>query len=523
MNSPSQTLYRKAHFLGPKIRKLRKDNGLTLDDLSVRCIHKDADAAPSVSYLSMIENGKRIPSEDMLEVIASIFQKDLEWFYDDSDEQEPLVSPKKTAGGIAGIALEPGFLFSKDHLQIAIPELLSQGGITGRQFGHLLIRAHQEHHQNRFPNLEKAAEDVGKKAMPLSVEDMLGLCKKLGLKIKWFDRAPDIISDPDNTGFRTLVRSFFESPNTIYCNERLKQHPSRLKYDLATHIGYSILHGQDGLRSVSAVGGNTFDAKSWSNQTQTVDSKDILHAWRDFECSFFAGALLCPKIPTRQFLGRHAYSLDSAKLLDVSAAVLMRRMTAVSPYPHWHYFDAYPPGKLRAVYRGNGIPLPWGNLRDMHDPCKHWSVFNMLSAKTSKPAAQISVLKNGDDARLYCCESVRTKDAAGNWHVVCAGIDIGPAIDAQGSSSEDVIDEIFQACQLGGGSAKVPQRAARAISSVANILSIAWISRGLEEDASIICPRSSNCPRDPVCVTKPTRKRAITEDIRDQIIAQTRE
>ena len=201
----------------------------------------------------------------------------------------------------------------------------------------------------------------------------------------------------------------------------------------------------------------------------------------------------------------------------------MRRMTAVSPYPHWHYFDAYPPGKLRAVYRGNGIPLPWGNLRDMHDPCKHWSVFNMLSAKTSKPAAQISVLKNGDDARLYCCESVRTKDAAGNWHVVCAGIDIGPAIDAQGSSSEDVIYEIFQACQLGGGSAKVPQRAARAISSVANILSIAWISRGLEEDASIICPRSSNCPRDPVCVTKPTRKRAITEDIRDQIIAQTRE
>ena len=125
MNSPSQTLYRKAHFLGTKIRKLRKDNGLTLDDLSVRCIHKDADAAPSVSYLSMIENGKRIPSEDMLEVIASIFQKDIEWFYDDSDEQEPLVSPKKTAGGIAGIALEPGFLFSKDHLQIAIPELLS--------------------------------------------------------------------------------------------------------------------------------------------------------------------------------------------------------------------------------------------------------------------------------------------------------------------------------------------------------------------------------------------------------------
>ena len=29
---------RKAHFLGAKIKKLSKDNGLTLDDLSVRCV-----------------------------------------------------------------------------------------------------------------------------------------------------------------------------------------------------------------------------------------------------------------------------------------------------------------------------------------------------------------------------------------------------------------------------------------------------------------------------------------------------
>jgi transcriptional regulator with XRE-family HTH domain/Zn-dependent peptidase ImmA (M78 family) len=520
MKSNNQTLFRKAHFLGAKIKKLRKDNGLTLDDLSVRCIHVDAQSAPSVSYLSMIENGKRIPSEDMLEVIASVFQKDIGWFFDETTPQQPLTAPRKASGGVAGVVLEPGFLFSKDHLQIAIPELLSQGGITGRQFGHLLIRAHQEHHHNRFPDLEKAAEDVGKKAMPLSVSDTMALCKKLGLKIKWFDRAPDIIKDPNNTGFKTLIRSFFEPGGTIYCNERLKNSPARLKYDIATHIGHSVLHNSDGLRSISAVGGNTFDAKSWSTQAQTVDSKDILHAWRDFECSFFAGALLCPKIPARQFLGRHAYSLASAKLLDVSTAVLMRRMTAVSPYPHWHYFDAYPPGKLRAVYRGNGIPLPWGNLREMNDPCTHWSVFNMLNAKTNKPASQISVLRNGDDARLYCCESIRVKDAADNFHVVCAGIDIGPAIDAQGASSEDVIDEIFQACLRNKGSAQVPARAAKIISSVANILSIDWVKSGLDHDANIICPRSSNCPRDPCCVTKPAKSRLITEDIRDAIVRE---
>ena len=68
---------RKAHFLGTKIKSLRKRNRLTLEDLSVRCIQIDAEAGPSVSYLSMIENGKRVPSERLLQIIAEIFQKEL--------------------------------------------------------------------------------------------------------------------------------------------------------------------------------------------------------------------------------------------------------------------------------------------------------------------------------------------------------------------------------------------------------------------------------------------------------------
>ena len=48
--------------------------------------------------------------------------------------------------------------------------------------------------------------------------------------------------------------------------------------------------------------------------------------------------------------------------LALTPALVMRRMTKVSPYPYWHFFDAYPPGYLRAVYRGNGIPLPRNNF-----------------------------------------------------------------------------------------------------------------------------------------------------------------
>ena len=75
-----KSLGRQSHFLGTKIRNLRKRNGLTLEDLSSRCIKLDAEYAPSVSYLSMIERGKRVPSEDMLEVIAKVFQKAVNGF-----------------------------------------------------------------------------------------------------------------------------------------------------------------------------------------------------------------------------------------------------------------------------------------------------------------------------------------------------------------------------------------------------------------------------------------------------------
>ena len=128
--SSSQGLMRKAHFLGTKIKRLRKRNNLTLEDLSVRCLQLDREAGPSVSYLSMIENGKRAPSPRLLGIIADIFQKDLNWFYDETLEEDAIeLEPR--SGGIEGIPLEPGFLFSNDLLQTAIPELLDVLELSG--------------------------------------------------------------------------------------------------------------------------------------------------------------------------------------------------------------------------------------------------------------------------------------------------------------------------------------------------------------------------------------------------------
>ncbi len=514
-------LIRKSHFLGAKFRNLRKRNGLTLQDVSARCIQIDADLAPSVSYLSMIETGKRTPSVEVLELLASIFQKRPEWFLDENaDLQAPTAETGK--GAPARMPLEPGFLFSKDLLEAAIPELLSQTGTSGRQFAHLMIRSLQEAHRNEFPDLERSAEEVGERRFPLGVDDLFDLGARVGLGVRWFDREPHM-TQQHGRRFRTLVRSFFSSPSTVYMNERLRHDPARLKFELATHIAHKVLHGGDGLKSVHATGGRLGGTLETSAHSfGGMNSHDVLFAWRDFECSFFAEALLCPKQPTRRFLMRENYRVEPAAKLELTPAVIMRRMTAVSPYRHWHYFDAYPPGYLRSVYRGNGIPLPWGNMSMITDPCPQWAVFFMLHRPhASRPSSQVSVLRDGERELLYCCHSIRTRDSAGNHHVLSVGIDLAPALESQGYDASELTASIAESCSAGGGKGKAPPLARRAISSTGQVLNIGWVAEAAETDASIICPRSTACPRPQRCAELPAVPRT-TEiaDIREQIIRE---
>ncbi|MDE1312074.1 DUF3612 domain-containing protein [Vibrio aestuarianus subsp. cardii] len=499
----SKSLVRQSHFLGTKVRNLRKRNHLTMEDLSARCIRINPEYAPSVSYLSMIERGKRVPSIDMLEVIAQVFQKDPAWFLDDEPEQTDITPDKGNRGGISGMALEPSFLFSNDILQIAIPEMLSQTGITGRQFAHLLIRAHQESLQNHFPDLERAAEEVGLKRLNSAVEDLIDIAKSLGLSIRWVTRTPQDVVDELGVSAKQLITSFFEPPSTIYLNEILREYPTRLKYDLAVYIGHNILHSKEGLKSVLTVGHtNSWEEAPDAKATCELNSQDILQAWRDFESSFFAGALLCPKVPYRQLLDRCGYEIGVHLKAGVSPSVAMRRMTVVSPYPHWHYFDAYGEGKLKAVYRGNGIPLPWGNMRKVNDPCQHWAVFRRLSEPQKGSSAQISILNVGDEPRIYCCESVNMVDPAGNNRVLCAGIDLNPAINAQGGDALSIAEELKASCVRGGGSTAIPRHIKKDLTTIAKILNINWIERGIENQARLICSRGAVCPRKPSCYDK---------------------
>jgi transcriptional regulator with XRE-family HTH domain len=478
--------------LGAKLRSLRKRNGLTLDELSARCVQIDADSAPSVSYLSMVETGKRMPSADMLDMLAGIFSKDARWFLDENTEVEAAPLPRQR-GGLEAMPLEPAFLFSHELLQNALPELLSQTGTTGRQFAQLLIRVWQETRHNNFPDIERAAEECGKRQMPLTLDAVLTICKQLGLEIKWFDgdgRKPS----------GALVRSRFEAPGTVLVNKRLRGQEERLKYELAFFVGHKILHNGDGMISPHSAA-QLGDGET-PGSAAGMGAQDVLHAWRDFECSFFAGALLCPRLPFRRFLIRESHSVSACHKVGVTPALVMRRMTAVSPYRHWHFFDAYPPGYLRAVYRGNGIPLPWGNMSLVSDPCPRWAVFRLLhtpEATMQKPKSQISVMQDGKRARLYCCHSLLTRDALDELHVLSVGVDLLPALDAQGFDSEAIVAAVAESCRRGGGDGAIPATASAAIRAASQVLNISWIADALTAKASVICPRSGACPRHPAC------------------------
>src|SRR3984957_2051247 len=212
-------LIRQGHFLGAKLRSLRKRNGLTLDELSARCVQIDAEGAPSVSYLSMVETGKRMPSPQMLGMLAGIFGKESRWFLDENTEAE-IAPAQRERGGLEAMPLEPAFLFSNELLQNALPELLSQTGTTGRQFAQLLIRVGQKPRHNSFPDIERAAEECGGREMPLTLDALMAICKRHGLQIRWFDgearaASPGSIARGGTSPRGATIRSRFEAPGTV--------------------------------------------------------------------------------------------------------------------------------------------------------------------------------------------------------------------------------------------------------------------------------------------------------------------
>jgi hypothetical protein len=131
-------------------------------------------------------------------------------------------------------------------------------------------------------------------------------------------------------------------------------------------------------------------------------------------------------------------------------------------------------------------------------------VFRLLhqtpeAPSAQKPRSQISVMQEGKRARLYCCHSLLTRDALDELHVLSVGVDLLPALEAQGFAGEDIVAAVAESCRRGGGDGLIPAEAAAAIRAASQVLTISWIADALGSKASVICPRSGACPRHPPC------------------------
>ena len=59
--------------------------------------------------------------------------------------------------------------------------------------------------------------------------------------------------------------------------------------------------------------------------------------------------------------------------------------------------------------------------------------------------------------------------------------------------------ELKEACVENDGSVTIPQEIKIDLLSVAKILNISWIERGIENEARLICTRGTVCPRQRNC------------------------
>jgi len=191
--------------------------------------------------------------------------------------------------------------------------------------------------------------------MPLTLAAVLDICKRHGLEIRWFDgdgRKPS----------GALVRSRFEAPGTVLINKRLKNQEERLKYELAFFVGHKILHNGDGVyfsdqRRAHHRSGY-FDIDGGNGSAGCAIRVARLRVQLFLQVRFFAHAFL----PAGSSCAKRT-DVSACRKLGVTPALVMRRMTAVSPYRHWHFFDAYAPGYLRAVLiAATHSALPWGNM-----------------------------------------------------------------------------------------------------------------------------------------------------------------
>lgn len=365
-------------ILGVKLRALRQERGLGLKEVAKT-------AGLSVSYLSEIEQGKKYPKPDKLVDLAHA----LGVAYDDlvslrvdkglgavkSVIDSPMlrsfpfdlfgVDPQAVIGLLAGVPDKA------DALVRAVSDITRAYDARVEHFLLAALRAYQQVHQNRFPDLEAAADALRSQLDGTDHASLRAALEARGYSIDT-DR---LAADPDLRTFRAVL-SERDGAKTLYANGSLRD--EQLAFVYARELAFAEL--------------GTEDRPAASPWVRVERFEEVL---ANFEASYVAGALLLPAADVDAALatlvGREAWDPDMLlAFLDEFGAtpeMFFHRLTQRVPdalgldelyFLRFHHRTDTDHFALTKSFNLSRVPVPHGVAADEHY-CRRWPSLRALA------------------------------------------------------------------------------------------------------------------------------------------------
>ncbi len=370
-------------ILGVKLRTLRQERGLGLKDVARK-------AGLSVSYLSEIEQGKKYPKPDKLvdlsvalgvaydDLVSLRVDKGLDAIKDVIESPLLRSFPFELFGVDAEslVRLLAGVPDRTGALVQAVGDVTRSYDAQVEDFLLAALRAYQQMHANRFPDLEAVAEALraglgfAADAVPEADHLRAALETEHGYRVDT-ERLP---ASPDLASFRSVLAGPADA-RVLYVNGAL--HREQLAFLYARELAFLALDARDRPLTSSWMKVQRFD--------QVLDN---------FRGSYVAGALLLPAALVDAELQRLAAmeTWDEATVLGWLARfrstpeMLFHRLTQRLPdaigldelfFLRFHHdvdTDAY---RLTKTFNLSGVAVPHRVSADEHY-CRRWPALQAL-------------------------------------------------------------------------------------------------------------------------------------------------
>jgi len=391
--------------LGAKVRALRRNENLTQVQLAERL-------GVSPSYLNLIESNRRPLTANLLIKIAQHFQVDLHSFATDDDARlvadlfEAFADPLFEESGLTSTELREMASASPNAaravLQLyrafesarasadSLSSRLSDGEeLTGVDLSNLpseqvsdLIQSHNNH----FPALETAAEELWAKAK-LEREDLY-----TGL-IRHLQQAHSVeVRIARGEAERTILRRFDVSRKVLSLSELL---PTRSRtFQLAHQIG--LLTQQDAFHHIAT------DPRLTNDESRALARVAL--------ANYFAGAVLMPYASFLVAAKEERYDLDVlGRRFRVGFEQIAHRLTTLSRQGAqgvpFHMIRIDVAGNISKRFSASGI-----RFARFSGICPRWNIF---SAFLTPGMIRIALSRMTDGASYFCIARTIQKDSGG--------------------------------------------------------------------------------------------------------------